>query len=53
MAFKAFGLTPDEYQKQGITGFGRYDKIRKDLTSHYAPFLGAQVNEPLPGIYIG
>ncbi|MES3036782.1 MAG: DUF1552 domain-containing protein, partial [Bdellovibrionota bacterium] len=50
---QSFGLTPAEYEKFGRKGFGVNDQYAANRGPHYAPFLGARVNDPLPFLYKG
>lgn len=52
-AFQALGLGPADYQKFGMQGFGRYDKLDARAGNVYASFLGAKVNDPLPFLWNG
>jgi hypothetical protein len=52
-AFQALDLSPQNYQKFGQAGFGRYDKPAVLAGSYYNQFLGARVNDPLPYLYTG
>lgn len=49
---KALGLQEADYEKFGRKGFGVYD-YDVSLAAHYAPFLGANVNNTLPLLYRG
>ena len=48
---KALGLQEADYERFGRKGFGVYDQYDTSLSAHYAPFLGSNVNTPLPILY--
>jgi hypothetical protein len=50
---KALGLQESDYERFGKKGFGVYDQYDPSLAAHYAPFVGANVNKPLPFLYRG
>jgi hypothetical protein len=49
--FDAMGVAPDEYERDGVVGFGDYDGLREGDYSAWMP--DAQRRQPLPWIFTG
>jgi hypothetical protein len=52
-AFQTLGLQPKDYQKFGVTGFGRYDRPHPSAGTYYNQFMGSKLNDPLPYLWKG
>jgi hypothetical protein len=47
---QGFGLTPEEYERDGQPGYGSYKTTGKSLSTHPLNYDAARYGDPLPGI---